>query len=258
MEVSSGQDDTLYAAKSAGEIGSVIFDEPLVYDIYAGKNQAKQPGLLKTPPCKIWSAGAVEAIQDSFITKTLKGRYDNGGAIEGERESIIALSNLLDAAVDAGFRQATVRSGYRSFSTQTLITSSTSQQIGVDQAAPGRSEHQIGTAFDIGWDKLALSYRELATRPDAARFYQWLQRHAHEYGFVISYPFKAIGGVTNEQAPFVTEYVAEPWHIRYVTKPFAISIWYFKDAGGNNYLDPSSQLTPADFYRPALTVSCLP
>lgn len=252
------QNDDVMVAKTAGEISSVIFDEPSMYDMYVGKNETKQRAPLHNSPCKISLSSDVDFIQQTFIGKVLKNRYDNGARIEGERAALIALANLLQVAADNGFRLMNVRSGYRSFDTQTLITRSAALPVGIDQAAPGRSEHQLGTSFDVGWGNLALSYHEILTTREAARFYAWLWDHAHEFGFVISFPYKAVGKDTNAQKPFITEYVADPWHIRYVTKPFAFSIWSFRDANGENYLSSGSSLTPADFYRSASTGACLP
>jgi LAS superfamily LD-carboxypeptidase LdcB len=250
------QNDDAMISKTAGEISSVVFDEPSMYDIYVGKNEAKQRTPLGNAPCKLTQAAKIEDIQSSFRGKALRNRYDNGAYVEGERAAIIALANLLQAASEENYQLMNIRSGYRSFDTQTLITQSAALPVGIDLAAPGHSEHQLGTTFDLGWGKLSLSYREITANQEASRFYAWLRDHARDFGFVISYPYKSIGKDTNIQMPFITEYVAEPWHIRYVTKPFAYSIWSFKDAGGKNYLDPASQLTPADFYRSATSGAC--
>jgi LAS superfamily LD-carboxypeptidase LdcB len=44
---------------------------------------------------------------------------------------------------------------------------------------------------------------------------RWLAEHAHEYGFVISYP---------DGATAVTCYEFEPWHLRYVGRENAAAV----------------------------------
>ena len=68
-------------------------------------------------------------------------------------------------------------------------------------ARAGYSEHQLGAAVDVS------QYPN-----NGQRGYDWLQEHAYEYGFVLSYP---------DGAQDVTEFLFEPWHWRYVGKPIA-------------------------------------
>ena len=55
---------------------------------------------------------------------------------------------------------------------------------------------------------------------------------------------------TNLLAPYVTEYKAEPWHIRYVGPDLAQQIYAAHDPDGRNYLDPLSPLVPQQFLLP--------
>jgi zinc D-Ala-D-Ala carboxypeptidase len=71
-------------------------------------------------------------------------------------------------------------------------------------AAPGHSQHQLGTAIDF--TNAAAGYQ--VWRPFAqTSAYWWLEHHAWEYGFVLAYPRGK-----EEQ----TGYRWEPWHYRYV------------------------------------------
>lgn len=65
-------------------------------------------------------------------------------------------------------------------------------------AVPGTSEHQLGFAVDINADGIQSAGYEV---------YDWLDAHAHEYGFICRYPQSKteITGISNE-----------PWHYRYV------------------------------------------
>lgn len=75
-------------------------------------------------------------------------------------------------------------------------------------ARPGHSEHQLGTALDV----LDPAGTELTTAFGATPTGAWLADHAHEYGFVLSYP---------EGERDTTCYHYEPWHLRYVGRDIA-------------------------------------
>lgn len=65
-------------------------------------------------------------------------------------------------------------------------------------AAPGCSEHHTGRAIDIGSPDEAAHFEASF---DHTREYRWLQRHAAEFGFRLSYP---------RRNPHRIGY--EPWH----------------------------------------------
>lgn len=65
---------------------------------------------------------------------------------------------------------------------------------------PGSSEHNAGLAMDIC--SLAESFENY-------KEFQWLDEHAHEYGFILRYP-------KDERSREITGVVYEPWHYRYV------------------------------------------
>lgn len=75
-------------------------------------------------------------------------------------------------------------------------------------ARPGHSEHQLGTALDV----LDPGGTELTTAFGATPTGAWLADHAHEFGFVLSYP---------EGERDTTCYDYEPWHLRYVGRDIA-------------------------------------
>jgi zinc D-Ala-D-Ala carboxypeptidase len=108
-------------------------------------------------------------------------------------------------------------------------------------AAPGHSEHQLGTVFDLAWAGLTIE----STDPRNMMLWEELEKHAHEFGFIISYPLKEVSEwpYNNRIFPVVTEYRWEPWHLRYVGLEQAELIF---DAG---YLDPRSKVLPQDFYQ---------
>ena len=74
-------------------------------------------------------------------------------------------------------------------------------------AIPGTSEHQLGLAIDVYlWD-LYNRDGELNESFEGTKEYRWLQEHAHEYGFILSFPKDKIAN---------TGIIYEPWHYRYV------------------------------------------
>ena len=141
-----------------------------------------------------------------------------------------------------------VVSGFRSYEQQREAYRRLVAELGAaraDQviARPGFSEHQLGTAFDLAWAGLPIEWDV----PRNRALWQALEQHAHEYGFVISYPRKTIAGWPGDNRWFPgggTQYRWEPWHVRYVGVELAMAIY---QAG---YLDPDSPVLPQDFYRP--------
>lgn len=73
-------------------------------------------------------------------------------------------------------------------------------------AIPGTSEHQLGLAVDINADGINSAGYEV---------YDWLDKHAHEYGFIRRFP---------ESKTDITGVANEPWHYRYVGKKVAAEI----------------------------------
>ncbi|MBR5942965.1 MAG: M15 family metallopeptidase [Clostridia bacterium] len=74
-------------------------------------------------------------------------------------------------------------------------------------AIPGTSEHQLGLAIDVYIDSLYNKYGELNEHFEETDEYKWLQEHAWEYGFILSYPKDKIKD---------TGIIYEPWHYRFV------------------------------------------
>jgi zinc D-Ala-D-Ala carboxypeptidase len=73
-------------------------------------------------------------------------------------------------------------------------------------AIPGTSEHQLGLAVDINADGVNSAGYEV---------YDWLDKHAYEYGFIRRFP---------ESKTDITGVANEPWHYRYVGKKVAAEI----------------------------------
>lgn len=70
-------------------------------------------------------------------------------------------------------------------------------------ALPGESEHNTGLAMDI----LSGEHWAFDEGFENTRAFRWLDKHAHEYGFILRYPKDKTG---------VTQINYEPWHYRFV------------------------------------------
>jgi D-alanyl-D-alanine carboxypeptidase len=111
---------------------------------------------------------------------------------------------MLDEAKSEGVEMYVV-SAYRSFNEQqalkgqytTIYGAGSANQFSADQ---GYSEHQLGTTIDLTAPGLSGGLDGFEKTPAFA----WLQKNAHEYGFILSYP-------ANNKF-----YVFEPWHWRFV------------------------------------------
>ena len=123
------------------------------------------------------------------------------------REAAAHLGRLMERATANG-EELVVASAYRSYEDQQASHARLMSVFGADademSAAPGHSQHQLGTAVDF--TNAAAGYR-LGVPFGQTSAYWWLEHHAWEYGFVLAYPRGK-----EEQ----TGYQWEPWHYRYV------------------------------------------
>jgi D-alanyl-D-alanine carboxypeptidase len=152
----------------------------------------------------------------------------------------------LDQLIQSFRHDVDVVSGFRSYRDQAEVYSRLVSEEGQERAEqviakPGHSEHQLGTTFDIAWAGLPVEFMD----PRNEQLWDYLQDHAHEFGFIISFPLKHIDEwpYDNQWYPVVTEFRWEPWHIRYVGVDLATIIF---QAG---YLDPESEILPQEFYE---------
>jgi LAS superfamily LD-carboxypeptidase LdcB len=116
----------------------------------------------------------------------------------------VQLADAAYVALGAGTGD-TYCSGYRSFAAQCSLFASYAETYGCEDAntfsmLAGHSEHQLGTVCDVEYASGAF----IQAGEPVAEFYR---AHAHEYGFVMSYP---------EGTTALTGIEHEPWHFRYV------------------------------------------
>lgn len=137
------------------------------------------------------------------------------------KEAREAFEELAKEAKKEGF-ELEAFSTYRSFDYQTELYQRYVDRDGVKEAdrysaRPGYSEHQTGLAFDIGEIGRPEDYAsERFGETDAGR---WIAENAHRFGFIMRYP---------DGKEFVTGYMYESWHFRYVGKEIAEEIYQKK------------------------------
>jgi zinc D-Ala-D-Ala carboxypeptidase len=132
------------------------------------------------------------------------------------RSFVIGDLAALGEAAEANGTPIVVISAYRSYDYQANLFASRAEEVGDAEAAlhtarPGHSEHQLGTAIDVLDPGVGDLTSAFAQTPAG----QWVTAHAHEYGFVLSYP---------DAARERTCYEFEPWHLRYVGRDIAAEI----------------------------------
>lgn len=103
-------------------------------------------------------------------------------------------------------------SGYRSYSDQDYIYNNYVSWDGKENAdtysaRAGHSEHQTGLAIDV--NTIDSSFEGTAES-------NWLKDNCYKYGFIIRYP---------KDKDSITGYMYEPWHIRYVGKELAETLY---------------------------------
>ena len=125
------------------------------------------------------------------------------------------LSAMREAA-HANGTPISVLAAYRSYARQADLFERRVDEMGASEAGsrvarPGHSEHQLGTTLDVG-DEGATDVDQAWGASPAG---QWIASHAHEFGFLISFPAGA------EER---TCYDFEPWHLRYVGRELAAAV----------------------------------
>jgi len=100
-----------------------------------------------------------------------------------------------------------ISSAYRSFERQNTLYTQYVSSDGVKNAdtysaRAGYSEHQTGLAFDLG-----ISTDHNISNFSKTKEFTWVKNNAHKYGFIMRYP---------SGKEYITGYMYEPWHYRYV------------------------------------------
>ncbi len=143
----------------------------------------------------------IRQIDDDFVLDGKEDQYFHGEALK-------FLEDMLERAKRDG-HDLKVVSAYRSFDEQTDLKGQFTQVYGSGanafSADQGYSEHQLGTTVDLTVPSVGGTYTSFG---DTEGF-EWLEKNAYKYGFILSYP---------EGNDF---YIYEPWHWRFVGRDLA-------------------------------------
>jgi LAS superfamily LD-carboxypeptidase LdcB len=143
----------------------------------------------------------IDKIDDDYILEGKDDQYFHGDAMR-------FLERMFDAA-ERDDIDLKIISAYRSFDEQNELKGQFTEIFGTGanafSADQGFSEHQLGTTIDITTPAVGGTFESFG---DTEAF-EWLEEHAHNYGFILSYP---------EDNTF---YIYEPWHWRFVGRDLA-------------------------------------
>ncbi len=140
------------------------------------------------------------AVPDSLKVRGLESR-----TILLRQEAVSAFQEMIRAAGDEGV-VIRIFSGWRSADYQMDLYERNVTRRGPAQrvsAAPGRSEHQLGTAVDIGTPDVSLLVPAIVESEAG----QWVARRAAEFGIVMSF---------SRDRHERRGVAFEPWHLRWV------------------------------------------
>ncbi|HRP51736.1 MAG TPA: M15 family metallopeptidase [Candidatus Dojkabacteria bacterium] len=186
-------------------------------------SQPKETKMLTCSDCKYAPVDKTYFLPSTYAPSLVSTNLPGGGYLTSE--TVVALNQI---AVELKKQDVNVyvTSAFRSYQQQQeafnywvnrelatgLDLQTARAKANIYSAFPGHSEHQLGTTLDIRCEDCSAFSKDVASNP----VYQFLQEHAHKYGFVISYP-------AGKQ--HLTGYTYEPWHIRYIGVELATELF---------------------------------
>lgn len=158
-------------------------------------------------------ANKLNFLGDDYVPKNLQeidSKYANSSGKYLEKEAKDAFEELAKDAKKEGYK-IIATSTYRSYNYQKNLYNNYANQDGVEKAdtysaRAGYSEHQTGYAIDVSNEKT--SYTKFGDTKE----FSWMKENAYKYGFILRY---------TKENEFITGYMNEPWHYRYVGKEIA-------------------------------------
>lgn len=200
------------------QLSEALAEQKQINDEFGGQiadisgTVGKLDKLAKTDPELLQKYSKVYFLNENYIPEALTlipGEWSYGAQEEYFHGKIWPeLLDMLEDAKEDGV-DLEIISGYRSFGKQAQLKASYKVTYGAGanafSADQGYSEHQLGTTIDFTTKELGQNFAAI----DTTEAYEWLKKHAHRYGFVLSYPKGN------------TYYQYEPWHWRYVGRDLA-------------------------------------
>lgn len=135
--------------------------------------------------------------------KTINSNYSYWGSLRSEAAD--AFYEMVTVAAKEGLKIINT-SPYRSYELQTKLYNNyvkSDGKVAADRysARPGFSEHQTGLAVDV-----LTPTSTLGTFENTKEF-TWMKENSYKYGFILRY---------GKGMEYITGYMYEPWHYRYV------------------------------------------
>lgn len=165
-------------------------------------------------------------LTNDYIPKdleTINSKYSSGNRLL-QHDARLAFESLAQQAALEGY---TIRamSTYRSFDYQKglydkYVSNSNVETADTFSARPGHSEHQTGLALDV--DNGKVSYTSFGNTKE----FIWMKDNAHKFGFILRY---------TQENQYITGYVSEAWHYRYVGVDVATTIYNEKISSLEEY-----------------------
>lgn len=178
--------------------------------------------VLAEDPAASWATALVDterALPSGYVPPDLQNISEAGFPFTPG----MALRGIVMSDLDA-MRQAAAANGtpisllaaFRTYGQQVDLFERRVDEMGSSEAGsrvarPGHSEHQLGTTIDVTDEDGSDVDQSWGASPTG----QWIASHAHEFGFLISYP----AGAESR-----TCYDFEPWHLRYVGRDLAAAV----------------------------------
>lgn len=226
VDSSSKSPIDIFPSASSDTSSSTLVDNPVSNILYSSEESSSEDesdsGTWKMKLVNKWNT-----ISDEEAPKLVEisSKYAWANDKRFDARAIDAITALCEQAHADGVKLYII-SAYRTDATQTRLfnnqvnrelannPSLTREEAEVEAATavarPGTSEHQLGLAVD---------FNSVEEDFEQTKEFAWLDKHAHEYGFIMRYP---------KEKQDKTAVIYEPWHYRYVGVENAKAI---KDSG---------------------------
>jgi len=152
-------------------------------------------------------------LDSNYIPSDLESISNKYGSGKLRKIAKDAFEEMCESAKNDGYKIYS-GSAYRSYSYQQSLYNKYVSRDGKTKAdtfsaRAGHSEHQTGLALDImngSWEYINSNHKE----------YEWLVNNSYKFGFILRYP---------ENKEYITGYMYEAWHFRYVGIDIAKEIY---------------------------------
>jgi len=203
LEIRNNNTDYQEAVRLVNENKDYIPSDQLdMSSYYTGDILIENPSSLTACVNKVYTLSSDYEPDDLVYLE--EGYYGNYQPLR--KEAAGAFMSLSIDAQNLGYSRIVAYSNYRSYETQKgiyerYVSNDGAALADTYSARAGHSEHQTGLVSDIA------KVGDIYTSFDEYEGYQWALENAHKYGLIQRFP---------ENKEYITGYVFESWHFRYV------------------------------------------